>query len=209
MKINKKTEKISFFPVSEQLLANIHSFNQWDEKRNQYYGLSESSSILLKYNLNLAEGVAPKINQAARTLLEQLKPVIDHIIKITGPAYCSKALITNLPSGKTIEDHVDPGWLFSIQRRYHWAISTNPETFLRIGEEQIHIETGEIWEIDNKKMHGAFNKGESNRIHFIFDLMILDEVLAATPEPFEEGSFDDRFFSIVLRKKQKTGKFEV
>lgn len=205
----KKTTLAGEFKVDFEILKSIKSFSHWDEKRNLYYGLTDSRSILLKYNFSLPEGIIPEINENALSLFKSLEPVIQYTQTFFGPSYCSKAMITNLPAGKTISEHVDPGWLFMLSRRFHWVIETNPDCIMKIDGEEIHARSGEIWEIDNKKFHSSRNEGNTDRIHFIFDLVIAEEALAQTPHPFESGSYDDRYFSIVLRRKQKTGKFEV
>lgn len=205
----KTTALVDKFKVENEILNLIKSFNHWDEKRNQYYGLTDSRSILLKYNFSVPEGIISEINEKALFLLKNLDPVIQYTQSFFGPSYCSKAMITNLPAGKNIAEHVDPGWLFMLSRRFHWVIETNPYCVMKVDHEVIQARPGEIWEIDNKKFHSSSNEGHTDRIHFIFDLVIAEDAIAKTPEPFVAGSYDDRYFNILLKRKQKTGKLEV
>ena len=151
----------------------------------------------------------PRLNQDSKDLLGLLVPVIDFVQTFYSESYCCKAIITNLPAGGRIEPHIDPGWAFTLQKRFHWAIATNSNVSMTVGDTNIHIPVGEIWEINNKEVHGAVNEGKSDRYHFIFDLVIIDEAIAQTPRPFEPNSFDDRLFKLILQKKRKTGQFVV
>ena len=41
----------------------------------------------------------------------------------------------------------------------------------KIAGEDARMREGELWWFDNKQEHEAFNDGEADRIHFIFDLL--------------------------------------
>ena len=205
----KQTKRIGTFPIPAGLIEAILKFTNWDDERSKYYGLESSRSVLLKYNLQYPEGMIPRLNQDSKDLLGLLVPVIDFVQTFYSESYCCKAIITNLPAGGRIESHIDPGWAFTLQKRFHWAIATNSNVSMTVGDTNIHIPVGEIWEINNKEVHGAVNEGKSDRYHFIFDLVIIDEAIAQTPRPFEPNSFDDRLFKLILQKKRKTGQFVV
>lgn len=209
MSIIKLNKHVSSFKVDPQILKAIMSFADWSSPRNQYYGLDASHSILLKYNLDLSEGLIHHFNQDTIAIYNLISPIIKHTQDQLQPSYCTKALITNLPAGKSIQEHIDPGWAFSIQHRFHWSLMTNEHAYLNVGDQKIHVQEGDIWEIDNKKPHSAINGGETDRVHLIFDLLIIDEVIGLTPSPFSPNSYDDKLFRNILHKKKKTGEFIV
>lgn len=207
--MNKSTQKVSFLPISDEIKNRIQSSLIWDDYRNSYHGLENSQSITLKYNLDYPENMLPKNFPEREDLFKLLVHGITHVKEKLGASYCSRAIIANLPPGKEVKLHIDPGWPFTIQRRYCWVLETNENAFAHVSGESKHFKEGEIWEFDNKELHGAINQGQSNRIHLIFDLVFLEDALAATPVPFEKDSFDEKFFNLVLKKKAKTGKFGV
>jgi len=207
--VNKCTKKISYFSVSEQIKKLISNHSSWDSQRNSYYGLTDSRSILLKYNLNYPEGMLPKNNTKQDVFTASLLPIISHVQKLLGAAYCSRSMIACVPPGKEVKRHIDPGWTFTIQRRYCWVMKTNPQALVYVSGAEKHFAEGEIWEFNNKEMHGAINNGQEDRLHLIFDLVMLEDALAATPKEFEAGSYDDKFFNIILKKKNKSNIFEV
>ena len=207
--MTKSTKKISYLPVPDEVKNLIHSRINWDSQRNSYYGLEDSRSILLKYNLNYPEGMFPKNHPEQDLLSSALSPAILHVKELLNAAYCSRAIIACVPPGKEVKRHIDPGWTFAIQRRYCWVLKTNDQALTYVSGEEKHFGEGEIWEFNNKEMHGAINNGSEDRIHLIFDLVLFEDALATTPQAFEPGSYDDKFFNIILKKKNKSNIFEV
>ena len=81
-----------------------------------------------------------------------------------------RAILVNLPSGKSIPFHVDNGKTLIYCRRIHIPIQTNENCFFTVGDDKRNLKLGEIWEINNdKKQHSVENFGEFDRIHLIVD----------------------------------------
>lgn len=81
-----------------------------------------------------------------------------------------RAILVNLPSGKSIPPHVDEARSLSLCRRIHIPIQTNEKCFFTVGGDKRNLKLGEIWEINNdKQMHSVDNLGEFDRIHLIID----------------------------------------
>ena len=209
MKIIKRTNKICNISADENLVNLIHKNINVINVRNGYLGLEQSKSILLKYNQDFSDGMIPAINPDNQILYKEIEPIIKQVQNRLPPSFCTRALISWLSPDTDVKPHIDPGWVFGIQRRYAWVIKTNADSFFYIENKKYSFEIGDVWEFDNKKIHSAVNQGTTDRIHLIFDLAILDEVRAMTPEPFLEGSYEDKLFRIVLNRKSKTNKFEI
>ena len=56
-------------------------------------------------------------------------------------------------------------------------LTTNPQVDFSVGGEARHIGEGEIWEINNTRIHAVKNRGMSMRIHLIVD-WTTDELIA-------------------------------
>jgi hypothetical protein len=81
-----------------------------------------------------------------------------------------RAILVNLPSGKSIPSHVDSGPSLVYCRRIHIPIQTNEKCFFTVGDDKKNLKLGEIWEINNdKKMHSVDNFGDDDRVHLIVD----------------------------------------
>jgi aspartyl/asparaginyl beta-hydroxylase (cupin superfamily) len=79
--------------------------------------------------------------------------------------------IATLPPNTLIKLHYDGKWSHKFSKRIHIPIMTNDKcdnTWLNV---QLKMEPGKVYEINNRVLHGARNKGETNRTHLIIDFM--------------------------------------
>lgn len=83
----------------------------------------------------------------------------------------SRAKIVCLPAGRRVYPHIDRGDYYRIRDRYHLVLKSATGSFLRAGDEDVRMREGELWWFDNKQVHEAFNDGDQDRIHMIFDLL--------------------------------------
>lgn len=82
-----------------------------------------------------------------------------------------RAKIVCLPAGRRVYPHIDRGDYYMLRNRYHLVLRSAKGSWLKAGEEEIRMREGELWWFDNKQVHEAFNDGEQDRIHMIFDLL--------------------------------------
>jgi len=99
---------------------------------------------------------------AARVFLE-------HIAEAEG-AIMGRAKIVSLPPGNKVYPHVDRGEYYRVRNRYHLILQSSG-SWMRAGDEEVRMQTGELWWFDNKAEHEAMNDGDTDRIHLIFDLL--------------------------------------
>ncbi len=82
-----------------------------------------------------------------------------------------RAKIVNLPPGKRVYPHVDRGAYYLVHARFHLVLRSTDGSMLRVGGETQRLQNGELWWFDNNKVHEAWNDGDENRIHLIFDVL--------------------------------------
>lgn len=82
----------------------------------------------------------------------------------------ARAKIVCLPAGHRVYPHVDRGEYYAVRDRFHLILQGQEGSWLKAGDEQLEMRTGELWRFDNKAVHEAYNGGAGDRIHFIFDL---------------------------------------
>lgn len=80
-----------------------------------------------------------------------------------------RILITKLKANKDITAHVDNNQGLELCHRVHIPIITNENVLFYIDGEEKNMKQGEMWEIDNQKMHWVKNQSDEDRIHFIVD----------------------------------------
>lgn len=83
----------------------------------------------------------------------------------------SRAKIVCLPAGRRVYPHIDRGEYYRFRGRYHLVLKSSAGSWLKAGDEEIRMREGELWWFDNDQMHEAFNDGDEDRIHIIFDLL--------------------------------------
>ncbi|MFQ6546850.1 aspartyl/asparaginyl beta-hydroxylase domain-containing protein [Aestuariibius sp. 2305UL40-4] len=99
----------------------------------------------------------------ARAFLEEVAAELD--------ADLSRGKIVCLPAGKRVYPHIDRGEYYRFRGRYHFVLKSSAGSWLKAGDEEIRMQEGELWWFDNDQMHEAFNDGDEDRIHMIFDLL--------------------------------------
>ena len=87
-----------------------------------------------------------------------------------------------LAPGAVIREHRD----FGLSRedgevRVHIPILTNPDVDFVLGGRTLALQAGESWYLNFDRPHQVTNRGETERIHLVIDLVVnpwLDEILA-------------------------------
>ena len=87
----------------------------------------------------------------------------------TAPVY-PKAMLARLAVGGSIDRHRDIHPSNPLVHKIHVPLQTNPRALLTIGDSTLHLEAGHAWEVNNLAWHGAINRGDRDRIHFIFEV---------------------------------------
>ena len=82
-----------------------------------------------------------------------------------------RAKIVCLPAGKRVYPHIDRGQYYRVRNRYHLVLRSTEGSWLKAGDEEVRMKEGELWWFDNDQMHEAFNDGDQDRIHMIFDML--------------------------------------
>ncbi len=84
-------------------------------------------------------------------------------------AKLARCKVVRLPAGGRVYPHVDRGEYYRGRDRFHLILASEG-SWMRAGDEDVSMRTGELWWFDNKQVHEARNDSASDRIHLIFDL---------------------------------------
>jgi len=112
------------------------------------------------------------VHESRYTTISKRFPAVIHFIVNTAEqrkAKIARAKIVNLPPGKHVYPHIDRGNYYAARDRYHLVLDS-AGSWMRAGNEEVRMKTGELWWFDNKAEHEALNDSDQNRIHLIFDL---------------------------------------
>lgn len=125
-------------------------------------------------------------------LAEVALPVMDDIISRLYPTGGTviRAMAAKLLAGKKITPHVDRHPSFHRGHRIHIPITTNPRVRFMIDGQPYQFKIGEAYEINNQKTHSVMNKGDEDRITFIFDYVPPDAVSTGASTSLSASSRD-------------------
>ena len=93
----------------------------------------------------------------------------------------SRARIVCLPAGRRVYSHIDRGEYYRLRNRYHLVLKSSRGSWLKAADEEVRMGEGQLWWFDNDQPHEAFNDGDEDRIHMIFDLLPRENVPSAFP----------------------------
>lgn len=83
--------------------------------------------------------------------------------------YFVRVLLARLKPGGQIPEHRDRNFSLTHSHRVHVPLLTNDEVRFSVGSSTRTLAEGEIWEINNRRLHSVVNGGRDPRIHLIVD----------------------------------------
>jgi hypothetical protein len=150
--------------------------------------LVKSQRIILRhsrnYDFDLHDIVDWPLMPSFRHLVD---PIVEEVKGLVNKEKVSAMFLADLPPQERILPHIDSGEFLEIPSRIHIPIQTNPDVLYRIGgiyiedeldetaqtqilAKEIHMQTGEVWDIDNMSYHSVTNGGNTNRWHLIINI---------------------------------------
>ncbi len=111
-----------------------------------------------------------------------IKPMMDYICgyyqqslrqrriaEKNGPGYFIRTILTRLAPAAEITPHADDGHSLRRCHRIHVPVVTNPACLFTVGDLTWNMPAGEMWEINNRRIHAVRNDGTAPRVHLILD----------------------------------------
>ena len=97
------------------------------------------------------------------------------LIGENGPGYFIRATLVRLKAGCSIAAHQDKNFSLTHSHRIHLPIITNDKVLFIVGNETINMREGQLFEINNRRMHSVHNNGADDRVHLILDFVMPGE----------------------------------
>lgn len=126
----------------------------------------------------------PALQMFEQELRPTLKMTADHfddspkgreLFDAHGMGYFVRANLVRLKSGGKITEHTDNNFSLVHSHRVHLPIITNAQVGFTVGDEIVNMKEGELYEINNRRMHSVINAGATDRVHLILDYIIPGE----------------------------------
>jgi hypothetical protein len=173
----------------ERLVLSL-SDEQWDEfsiRQNIYEVHQNTKTIGLVYDLDFRHSHPTRLPTLAM-FEEALFPVLSKTAahyeeSETGKrlrqdnklGYFIRASLVRLTAGCGITAHRDMNFSLTHSHRVHLPIITNDEVWFTVGSESINMRPGELYEVNNRRVHSVENKGAEDRVHLILDFVLPGE----------------------------------
>ena len=165
--------KIDMEPLGAAIMAaDEAAWNENVQRQKDYEVHEQTRSIVLLFaEVANWPDVEVKKQPGWDRLAETAIPVMHHIIRSWYPpgGTIIRAMAAKLLAGGRILPHRDSHPSFGAGHRIHVPIVTNPRVRFMIDGKPYQLKVGEAYEINNQKVHSVMNKGDADRINFIFD----------------------------------------
>lgn len=159
--------------LCEAILAQEDAAWTEDQYRQEEYDVHRAtqSIVMLFADVEHWPDVVVKQEPGWPRLADVALPLMNDIIKRFYPpgGTVIRAMAAKLLAGGKITPHVDRHPSFHRGHRIHIPVTTNPRVRFMIDGQPYHLKVGEAFEINNQKSHSVMNKGNDDRITFIFD----------------------------------------
>lgn len=99
--------------------------------------------------------------------LPQIKEFVYGLMAKIEATHLGGILITRIPPGGRIEAHSDRGWHPEFYNTKLYIVLQSDRCTFRVEDEQVVMQQGEIWWLDNTVEHEVWNDGEIDRMTLI------------------------------------------
>ena len=161
--------------LKEKVLALTEA--DWDAvtwRQERFEAHRDTQTIALIFDTDYRHKDPTKHDKYIELECERLfAPFIEEIADtFTGSGYIVRTVLIRLKAGGVIATHIDTGPSLSWGRRIHVPIATNDCCIFTVGGEPINMREGEMWEINNTRVHSVENGGADGRIHLVIDWVV-------------------------------------
>ena len=183
----------NFFHIGDLEIADLKRLvlaltdEQWDSfsfRQKRYEVHQHTQTIGLVYDPDFRHSHPTKL-PTLEIFEEELRPVLwmaaDHfdetkigqqLIKENGMGYFIRASLVRLKAASSIAEHRDMNFSLTHSHRIHLPIVTNDEVWFTVGNESINMREGQLYEINNRRVHSVRNDGAEDRVHLILDYVL-------------------------------------
>jgi hypothetical protein len=170
--------KVDMVPLAAAILAQDEA--AWNEnvQRQKDYEVHEQTRSIVLLFAEVSDWPAIEVSKQPGwdRLAATAVPLMHEIIRKFYPpgGTIIRAMAAKLLAGGRILPHRDSHPSFAAGHRIHVPIITNPRVRFMIDGRPFQFEVGQAYEINNQKVHSVMNKGDMDRINFIFDYVPAD-----------------------------------
>ena len=148
---------------------NNLDWDYWTYRQETYdvHSQTKAIPILIDYvETYSTKGIKSKFYGLLTPILSELETKLK---KFYGDGQIIRIELVNLPNKSKVKPHYDKGESLEEDNRVHLPLQTSKSVIFKVGGEEKNMKVGELWEINNKKLHSVENNDNMDRIHMIID----------------------------------------
>lgn len=183
----------NFFHIGDLEIADLRNLvlgltvEQWESfsiRQRRYEVHQHTQTIGLVYDPDFRHSHPTRLPML-QTFETELRPVLwmaaDHfeetetakrLMQENGQGYFVRVSLVRLKAGADIAEHRDMNYSLTHSHRIHLPIISNEQVLFTVGDETIHMQEGQLFEINNRRMHCVSNGGDEDRVHLILDYVL-------------------------------------
>ena len=156
----------------------------WDAenaaKPNRFGALDATQHIIFRFVSNFVDWR----QSYEKPLWNEWKPLLEPVLAQATAAFgyehgaFPRIMLARMGPGGVIHPHKDQNPAAKWPHKIHVPLFTNDQVVFYVNGTGYHLEEGQSVEVNNMGVHGVANRGETHRIHLIFEYYDLDQ-----PEP--------------------------
>ena len=110
------------------------------------------------------------VDQPVFKLLPEARTIIFNLMSYVAGERLGRVMINKLLPGGVIYPHEDTPVHAEYWDRFHVVLESSPGVMFRCGDEQVGMQTGQIWWFQNAIEHEVVNNSAQDRTHLIIDI---------------------------------------
>ena len=163
--------KVDCQKLTDKVLSLDEAAWRDDSRRQKEYDVhAQTQSIILLFCEGWPEVTVTR-GSGWDLLAAEAEPVMEQLLRKHYPAggKTLRAMVTRLGPGCRIARHKDSHPSFAVAHRIHVPLVTNSGVEFIVGPEHVPPRAHYAFELNNLMFHQVTNRGDSTRIHLIFD----------------------------------------
>lgn len=153
----------------------------WDSenshKPNKFEALDKTQHIVFRFVKSIQDHRESYDLPIWKQWADKIMPVMEYATRSYGytRSIYPRVMLAKMDPGGIIHPHIDAGPSAGFPHKIHVPLFTNPKVEFYVEPNYYHFEVGKAYEVNNRVTHAVQNKGDTSRIHLIFEYYDLDQ----------------------------------
>ncbi|WP_254792091.1 aspartyl/asparaginyl beta-hydroxylase domain-containing protein [Achromobacter sp. NFACC18-2] len=133
-------------------------------------GLTEEQIEAYKQNQLAGHDQYEAVDYPAYAVLHEARPLVMNLMARVQGERLGRVMINKVAAGGRIFAHADTPEQTRYYTRFHIVLHGLPGAVLKAGDEEINMNTGDVFWFDNKQVHEVINNSRDDRVSMVVDI---------------------------------------